>query len=73
MSKSLITVGNGYKSIFAARQRYTSGKMTKAEFNRLVMLELAKKSWKEISTLEQHWHWLSLMGAYFELKHLGIE
>jgi hypothetical protein len=39
---------SGAKSIFAARQRYWGGHISKAEFNRIVMLELGKRSWLEI-------------------------
>lgn len=73
MSKALINVTNGHKSIFAARQQYWKGALTKRQFNDLVMLELARKSWAEVATLEVPWRWLALVGCYFDLKHLGIE
>lgn len=61
------------KSIFAARQKYVRGQMTKREFNGLVAAELFQEAYREMQTLPMWWRWLPHVGAYFELKRLGYE
>ena len=61
------------KSIFAARQKYVNGQMTKAEFNKLVATEVFAACHLEMLNLPMHWRWLPHVGAYFELKRLGYE
>lgn len=66
-------MAQGMKSIFAARQRYSRGAMTKAEFNQLVAREVFAK-WVPLGkAMVPHWRWLAELSAYVELKHLGIE
>jgi hypothetical protein len=61
------------KSVFAARQRYWRGDMTKLEFNRLVAQAVMAK-WVPLAKETQPvWRWLAELSAYLEMKFLGIE
>lgn len=61
------------KSIFAARERYWRGLMSKDEFNRLVAREIVAKWTDLVKKTPREWQWLCELSAYLELKHLGYE
>lgn len=61
------------KSVFAARQRYWRGDMTKFEFNRVVAQSVMAKWVPLAKETQPSWRWLAELSAYLELKFLGIE
>jgi hypothetical protein len=61
------------RSIFAARQRYMLGLMTKREFNYLVAEKVFKKWVFAAKNTVPHWRWLAEVSAYLELKFFGVE
>lgn len=61
------------KSIFAARQQYWKGALTKVQFNQLVAKEVFTKWVGLAKATEPQWYWLCELSAYLELKHLGYE
>ena len=61
------------KSVFAARQKYIAGTITKQEFNRVVANWVFDK-WVPLSVqTDPNWRWLCELGCYLELKHYGVE
>jgi hypothetical protein len=61
------------KSVFAARQQYIAGRITKWQFNRIVGESVMAK-WVPVSVqTEPCWRWLCELSAYLELKQMGYE
>lgn len=61
------------RSLFAARQRYVNGRMSKEDFNRLAAEHVFKKWIPIAQNTEPCWRWLCELSAYLELKHQGYE
>lgn len=61
------------KSLFAARQRYWRGDMTKVEFNQLCAREIFGKWIPRAQATPHHWRWLCELAAYMELKFHGMD
>lgn len=61
------------KSIFAARQQYWAGHLTKQQFNLLVVKEVYTKWQMTAIATVPWWRWLCEYSSYVEIKHLGYE